>query len=169
MKKSFWIIAILLVSTSAFSQSKIGYISIQELMIVMPEYKKAEADLLDYQKALVDQGNELQKEFVKRDSLDKIESAKWTPAQREVKRKELEQMYRRVMGYNEEANQLFTQKEQTLILPIQRKAIKIVQEVGKENGYSYILNKEHLIAYPTADDLLPLVLKKLNLKVELPK
>ena len=169
MKKSIWMIPILLICISSFAQSKIGYISLQELMVTMPEFKKAETELVDYQKALIEQGNEIQREFVKRDSIDKVESPKWTPAQREIKRKELDQMYRRVMGYQDEAQQLYSKREQSLILPIQQKAIKIVQEVGKENGYSYILNKEHLISYPTADDLLPLVLKKLNLKVEMPK
>lgn len=169
MKKSYWSFILLFVFTTSFSQSKIGYISIQELMLVMPEYKNAEAELVDYQKALVQQGNDFQKELARKDSIAGVDSPKWTPAQKEIKRKELEEMYRRIIGYNEEAQQLMTKREQTLILPIQRKAVQIIQQVGKENGYGYILNKEHLISYPTADDLLPLVLKKLNLKVELPK
>jgi len=37
--------------------------------------------------------------------------------------------------------------------------------VAKENGYAYVYTKEALLVAPTSDDLLPLVAKKLNLKL----
>jgi outer membrane protein len=36
--------------------------------------------------------------------------------------------------------------------------------VAKENGYNYVLAKEQLLVSPPADDLLPLVKKKLGIK-----
>jgi len=39
-----------------------------------------------------------------------------------------------------------------------------VQAVAKENGYTYVLTKEALLVSPPAEDILPLVKKKLGLK-----
>ena len=39
-----------------------------------------------------------------------------------------------------------------------------VQQVAKENGYTYVFLKDALLVSPPAEDLLPLVKKKLGLK-----
>ena len=48
--------------------------------------------------------------------------------------------------------------------PIQKKAIEAIQTVAKENGYAYVISKDQLLVSPPADDILPLVKKKLGLK-----
>jgi outer membrane protein len=48
--------------------------------------------------------------------------------------------------------------------PITKKATDAIQAVAKENGYAYVINKEQLLVSPPADDILPLVKKKLGLK-----
>jgi outer membrane protein len=63
---------------------------------------------------------------------------------------------------------LINKKEQELLAPIQQKAVQTSQAVAKENGYAYILPKEQLISFPAADDILPLVLKKLNIAAPAP-
>jgi outer membrane protein len=148
------------------AQAKIGYISLQELVNIMPEYKKAQADLADYQRALASQADEYQREFNAKDSIFKVMSQTWTPAMVEVKKKELDELYARVNKFTQDANQQLQQKEQTLLIPIQQKAVQTTQAVAKENGYTYVLSKEQLISFPPGDDLLQLVAKKLNLKIE---
>jgi len=170
MKKllPFVLSCLMLSSTNTQAQNKIGYISLQELIPAMPEYKKAETDLKDYQKALADQLNEYRNNFDTKDSLYKADSAKWTPAVREVKRKELNELAMKVYNFQQEAQQLLEKKENDLLLPIQQKAVQTTQAVAKENGYSYVLSKEQLVAFPAGDDVLPLVAKKLGLKIETP-
>lgn len=150
------------------AQNKIGYISLQELIPAMPEYKKAESDLADYGKALNEQLNEYRNNYDTKDSIYKADSAKWTPAMREVKRKELNELAMKVYNFQQEAQQLLQRKENDLLVPIQQKAVQTTQAVAKENGYSYILSKEQLIHFPATDDVLPLVAKKLGLKLETP-
>jgi outer membrane protein len=82
----------------------------------------------------------------------------------ELKKGELSQMYVKLQGWQQQAQQLYQQKQQELIAPIQKKAVDAVQAVAKENGYAYVLNKEILLSSPPADDLLPLVKKKLGIK-----
>jgi Outer membrane protein len=170
MKRQFVVVfmslGLLMATSTANAQNKIGFISLQELIPAMPEYKKAVADLDEYQKALVDQGNDYQQEFIRKDSIYKTDSTKWSQAMREVKRKELNELYMKWMNFNQEAEQLYQRKQQELIAPIQQKAVSTTQTVAKENGYSYVISKETLISFPSADDLLPLVSKKMNIKIE---
>jgi outer membrane protein len=170
MKRQF--VAIVLIFTigllanafQADAQSKIGYISLQELISAMPEYKKAQAEMQDYQKALVQQGNDYQQAFMLKQKSMADDSSKWTSAVKEVKKKELNELYIKWTNFvNQEAQQMMNQHEQELLAPIQDKAVTTSQAVAKENGYTYILPKEQLIAFPAADDILQLVFKKLNI------
>ena len=171
MKRQF--VAIVLIFTigllanafQAGAQNKIGYISLQELISAMPEYKTAANDMQEYQKALVQQGNDYQLEFLRKDSIAKsADTIKWTAAMKDLKRKELNELYIKWTNFiNQEAQQLMNKHEQDLLAPIQQKAVQTSQAVAKENGYAYILPKEQLISFPAADDILPLVFKKLNI------
>jgi outer membrane protein len=157
-------IGLLANALQANAQNKIGYISLQELISAMPEYKKAQADMQEYQKALVQQGTEYQQTFVDKQKSFVGDSIKMTAAVKEVKRKELNELYIKWTNFvNQEAQQMMNQHEQELLAPIQEKAVQTSQAVAKENGYAYILPKEQLIAFPSADDILPLVFKKLNI------
>ena len=70
----------------------------------------------------------------------------------------------KLQGYQQQASQLYQQKQTDLMQPIQKKAADIVQNVAKENGYTYVFLKDALLVSPPADDLLPVVKKKLGLK-----
>jgi len=147
------------------AQNKIGYISLQELISAMPEYKKAQTDMQEYQKALVQQGTDYQQAFLeKQKAATSADTIKWTPAMKEIKKKELNELYIKWTNFvNQEAQQMMNQHEQELLAPIQEKAVTTSQAVAKENGYAYILPKEQLISFPAADDILPLVYKKLGI------
>ena len=159
------IMGLIMTGNSAKAQNKIGYISLQELIPAMPEYKKADTALNDYQSALGQNFEDLRKEYYEQDSiLSSKDTAKYTRAQLELKRKNMGEILIKLQNWQQQAQQLYQQKQQDLIAPIQKKAVETVQTVAKENGYTYVLNKEALLSSPPADDLLPLVKKKLGLK-----
>jgi outer membrane protein len=147
------------------AQSKLGFISLSELITAMPEYKKADSSMQDYQSALNQNFDDMKREFSEKDSLlSSKDTVKYTRAQIEIKRKQLGELYMKLQGYQQQAGQLYQQKQQDLMAPIQKKAADVVQTVAKENGYTYVFLKDALLVSPPADDLLPLVKKKLNLK-----
>jgi len=166
------IVAVLLVETALTltgnqlqAQSKFGYISLSELITAMPEYKKADSSMQEYQAALNQNFEDLKREFQEKDSLlSSKDTVKYTKAQMEIKRKQLGEIYLKLQNYQQQAGQLYQQKQQDLMAPIQRKASDYVSSVAKENGYSYVFLKDALLVSPPADDILPLVKKKLNLK-----
>ena len=47
----------------------------------------------------------------------------------------------------------------------QKKANEAIQATAKENGYGYVFERDVLIVAPPGDDILPLVAKKLGVKV----
>ena len=159
------VMGLILAGNTTNAQGKIGYISLQELNPAMPEYKKADTALNDYQNALAQNFEDMKKEFQEKDSLlNSKDTAKYTKSQLELKKREIAEMYQKLQGWQQQAQQLYQQKQQELIQPIQKKALDAVQTVAKENGYGYVLTKEALLSSPPADDLLPLVKKKLNIK-----
>jgi outer membrane protein len=147
------------------AQTKIGYISLTELIASMPDAKKADSSLQEYSNALNQNFEDQKREFNEQDSLlSSKDTARFTKAQLELKRKNLVEMYQKLQGYQQQAGQLYQQKRDELLAPIQKKAVEAAQNVAKESGYTYIFVKDALLVSPPADDILPLVKKKLGIK-----
>jgi outer membrane protein len=155
-------------STSSKAQGKIGYISADEIMVLMPESAKADTQLNSYQQALYQSAQERQNSF--NDAVAKFikDSATMNASVKEVKRTELQKQSAELSGAEQTIQQQMQQKQQELVAPIQKKLLSAIQEVAKENGYAYILPKEALLVAPPGDDIAALVKKKLGLKITTP-
>ncbi len=149
---------------NASAQNKIGYISIDELIGVMPEAEKADTELKEYQASLAQQGQDMMKELSDKDSLFVKDSAKLSPSMKEIKRNELIALYQRVQSWNQQAQDMYQQKAQEKIAPIKDKALETIKAVAKENGYAYVLDANSVIVGPPGDDVIGLVKKKLGIK-----
>lgn len=158
----------LLTAASVNAQNKIGYISSQELVSIMPETKKADSSLRDYQTALVQNATDKQKAFF--ESVEKFnkDSATMTDAVKAVKRADLAKLGQELNGEEERIQQQLGQRRDELIAPINKKAYEAIQAVAKEGAYTYVFEKEALLVAPPGEDLLPLVAKKLQIKLPTP-
>jgi outer membrane protein len=168
MKKFFTVMLFALCLVAAgevHAQSKIGYISSQELVSVMPETKKADSTLQELRNALVQNATDKQNAFYA--AVDKFnkDSTTLSASVKAVKKTELTKMGQDLSGEEERIQQQLQQRQQELLGPINKKAYDAVQAVAKENGYSYVFEKEALLVAPPGDDILPLVAKKLNIKL----
>jgi len=149
---------------TAFSQTKIGFISTEELIGAMPEAEKANEELQEYQTALQQQGMSYYKELNELDSLFARDSANMSKATKELKRNDMIALYQKAQGWQQTMQQMLGEKQQTLLGPIQKKAMDNIKLVAKESGYTYIFEAGSLLVSPPADDILPLVKKKLGIK-----
>ena len=168
MKKFFTVTLFalgLVVAGEVKAQSKIGYISSQELVSVMPETKKADSTLQDLRQVLIQSYTDKQNAFYA--AIDKFnkDSVNFTTAVKSVKKNDLSKMGQDLSGEEERIQQQLQQKQQELLAPINKKAYEAVQAVAKENGYGYVFEKEALLVAPPGDDIIPLVAKKLNIKL----
>ena len=166
MKQFFLLVLVIAGSLGATAQNKIGHIDISSVIVNMVEYRKADTALAQYQNALNQQYADMVQEFNMRDSLlASKDTVRYTRAQLEVKRRDLGQLYLKLQGWNQQAQQLYNSRENELLSPVQQKAMKAIEDVAKENGYTYVFSRNALvIAPPAADDLAPLVKKKLGIR-----
>ena len=105
MKKLFFAGAMALSMFTATAQNKLGYINTDELIQVMPEATKADADLKEYQTGLAQQYQDLLAELNMKDSSFVKDSVKLSASMKEIKRKELVDLYQRVQNYQQESQE----------------------------------------------------------------
>src|SRR6187402_941302 len=166
MKKVFTIVlmaaALLVANGQVKAQTKFGYISVNELMESMPEMKKADSSLQQFREALIQSARD--KEAALNEGINKFnaDSSKLTPAVKEVKRTELQKKLQELQGEDQRIQQELEKKQQELLAPLQKKALDAINAVAKESNYAYVFIKDALIVSPPADDISPLVKKKLG-------
>lgn len=162
--------AALIMSGVAMAQTapayKFGHINTQELLAQLPERDSAEVQYAAFTKDLQEQIETLQVEFNKKQQTFDQNQAKWTDAIKDVKYKELEDMYKRIQEFNQTASQEAQRKQSELMRPIVDKSSKAIEKVAKANGFIYIFDiTTSGLAYFDKDlstDVLDLVLKELK-------
>jgi len=165
--KVFVVAAIIMLTAGSAMAQKTGYIRVDDVVMLMPEVAKLDTVLQRYQAdSLNPQFSYMVSEYNRKDSLISGKDSLKTPASvRAQIHQELEGLAYQIQNWQNIAQNMMQNKQNALLEPIYRKAINAIQQVAKENGYTYVYTKEALLVAPPADDLLPLVAKKLNLKL----
>ena len=85
---------------------------------------------------------------------------------RKTKESDLQAMGARIEEFQTNAQKLLEQRQEELLKPIVDRAKAAIEEVGKENGYTYIFDAGvgAVLYSQDSDDIMPLVKKKLGLK-----
>ena len=85
---------------------------------------------------------------------------------RKTKESDLQNMRARIEESQSNAQKLLEERQEALLKPIVDRAKKAIEEVGKENGYTYIFDSGigTVLYSQDSDDIMPLVKKKLGLK-----
>lgn len=172
--KNFLSIGLVMIALLAFNpfvsaQSKTGYISIDEVVQLMPEYKKSMADIAQFDSALQINYGETLKELNRQDSIFKADSVKMGNAVKIANKEKMKKLLVELQGFEQTYQQQMQQKQEELMAPVAQKANQLISEVAKANGYAYVFRKEALIVSPEGDDILPLVKKKLGSSAVVPK
>lgn len=141
MLKKIALIAIMFIlPLGAMAQAKFAHMNSQEVITVMPEFTKAQADLdalsKEYQDEMQRSNEELQKKYqaflAEQDSLPKNIA--------ERRQKELQDMAQRQEQFQQEAYQSMQKAQQDAMTPIYKKLDEAVQAVGKAEGVVYIFD-----------------------------
>jgi outer membrane protein len=156
------IIALTAFNPFLHAQNKTGYVSIDEVVQLMPDYKKATAEMSQYDSTLQIEYAETLKELNRQDSLFKMDSTKMSPAAKNAKKEMMKKLLVELQGYEQNYQQKMQQKQEELMAPIAQKANQLIADVAKASGYTYVFRKEALLVQPDTDDILPLIKKKLE-------
>jgi len=161
---SLGLVMIALVAFNPFlnAQNKTGYVSIDEVVQLMPDYKKATAEMAQFDSALQINYGETLKELNRQDSMFKTDSVKMTMATKTAKKEQMKKLLVELQGYEQNYQQQMQQKQEEVMAPVAQKANQLIADVAKANGYTYVFRKEALIVSPEGDDILPLIKKKLG-------
>ena len=145
---------------------KLGHINSNDLMQIMPGRDSAQAALQKEVEALQAELETMNKEFetkyndylAKRDQLSELI--------RKTKESDLQSMRARIEESQTNAQKMLEERQEALLKPIVDRAKKAIEEVGKENGYTYIFDSGigTVLYSQDSDDIMPLVKKKLGLK-----
>jgi outer membrane protein len=160
----------LFVMNSVMGQApiKLGHINSQDLYTAMPEMDSAQKNLEAVAKQYETTLEQLQVEFNKK--YEEYNKMTQDPTAVELilrtKEDELQTLQQRIQAFQQEAQNEITKKRTEFFQPVQAKAQKAINEVGSENGFTYIFDVNAGIVYAADNtiDVLPLVKKKLGLQ-----
>jgi outer membrane protein len=157
--------AITTLSVSAQSKAKFGHIDFANLYAAMPGQDSIKQVFEDYTKSLQETFVQMQNEYQAKLQEYQSNMASMSNLIRQNKEREIMDIQTRMESFRAQAEEDLQEKEVELTSPLIEKARKAVQDVAKENGYTYIFNSsEGLLLYSDpADDIMPLVKKKLGI------
>lgn len=158
-------VCLIVAANTASAQTKIGYISVDNMVLLMPETRNIDSLLQKYQAdSLNPQLSYMISEYNRKDSLLKDSMKLGKGVTNQIKQ-EMAQIEYNVQNWQAVVQQAMQQKQNALLEPIYRRVEAAIQSTAKENGYTHVFNREALLVMPPGDDILPLVAKKLNVKV----
>lgn len=158
---------VLLAAGSVQAQNKTAYISVNDMVSIMPETALISGLIDSYKK------DSIQPKYLELMTLYEGELKKYndslhtTAAVHKQLEEELTQIYYQLQNWEQIVSQAVEAKQNELLNPIYRKVYDAIKLVAKEKGYTHVTNKEAYLVAPVGDDLIVAVGAKL--KVPLPQ
>jgi len=118
---------------------KFGHINSDELIQALPEFDSANVSLETFRKDLINALELMTVELNNKSDAYNKESKNLSELVRQNKEQELVDMNRRIQEFQTNAQQQLQEKQASLFQPIMAKVDKAIKDVGKENGFIYIL------------------------------
>ncbi|HMM12521.1 MAG TPA: OmpH family outer membrane protein [Bacteroidales bacterium] len=166
--KSFYLIGLVLLMSCAQAQSiKIGHVDSNAIMNLMPERTQVEKQLEDFQTQLEAELRTMMTEYQKKVTDYQNSVGTMSNLIKQSKEKEITDLQMRIQDFQQNAEDEFADKRIELLKPIVDKVKKAIEDVGKENNYTYIIDASMGVLLYTgtnADDVTSLVKAKLNIK-----
>jgi outer membrane protein len=160
--------AFISISSVALAQ-KTGYISVDQMISIMPEVAKIDTQLQKYQAdSIASEYEIILKDYKYRDSiLGSKDTLTMPKSVRQQHEQALQQDAYQLQNWQQISQNVIQAKQNQLLAPVYKKVMGAIHAVAKEKGYTHVYDKSVFILAPNADDLLPAVAAKL--KVTVPK
>lgn len=149
---------------NSFSQSKVAHIDTYELITTMPEMLEVQKQLEKYSKERQAEIRTMELERNSKLELYSNEAADKNDTENKDRLEEIEGMEENIRLYMNEIYKELQKKEQELTKPIYDKLFKVIQEVGRENGFDYVLDssKNQGVLLADGEDIIDKVKIKLG-------
>ena len=140
MKKILTICAALFFAASAFAQTKTGYVNTTELIQLQPAMDTVRTQYESAQKETYETYQAMMEEYQTKATTFQQKQASWTPAIKESKQKELNEIGNRIQEFEQSANQDLQQMQQALQAPIYQKLNEEIQKLAKAKGLAFVFD-----------------------------
>src|SRR5688500_11318011 len=149
------------------ASSKIGFADVDYIFSQMPEAKQIDTELKSTQTQLKTQIDSKTQEFQKKLADYQANLNTMLDAVRQNTERELTMLQENLQKLQQDAQTTIQNKQAQLMEPVYKKVGKAIEDVAKENGYTFILNQQigglDVILYGDENsDVSDLVLKKLG-------
>ncbi|MDL2227930.1 OmpH family outer membrane protein [Bacteroidales bacterium OttesenSCG-928-K03] len=153
------------VDLKAQKTNKFGHVDFAALFELMPEQEKIRKDYEEFYRTIEGQLVTMQQELQTKYTAYQQSQTGMSDIIKETKEREIVDLQTRIEEFQISGQKRLADKETELMQPLIDKARKAVEDVAKENGYTYIFNStEGLLLYAEpSDDIMSLVKKKLGL------
>ena len=133
-------VALFVMSGVANAQVKIAHVNTAEVLDAMPEKAKAEKNLENYYGELQKQLETMAKEYQTKLQDYEANQATMSNLVKQSKEKEIVDLQTRIQQFQMNAEDEFASKRAELLKPMLDKIQNAINAVGKEKGYTYILD-----------------------------
>ncbi|HXG37590.1 MAG TPA: OmpH family outer membrane protein [Bacteroidota bacterium] len=136
---------VVLVSSAAQAQARIGYVDSEVILRELPEAQKAQKDLEAKVKSWQEELQKMSDAFQKEAEDYQKKQAMMQPAAKEAKEKELAEMQQKAREYyaqklDPRQGEAVTERER-LLAPIREKILKAIEAVAKEENVNFVFDK----------------------------
>ena len=139
-KVMFLGVALFVMSGVANAQVKIAHVNTAEILDAMPDKAKAEKSLEKYYGELQSQLETMAKEYQTKMQDYEANQATMSNLVKQSKEKEIVDLQTRITQFQANAENEFENKRAELLKPILDKIQNAINAVGKEKGYTYMLD-----------------------------
>lgn len=141
LTRAFFFVALLAISMGVHAQAlKIGHVDSNEIMSEMPERQQVEQQLMQFEQQLEGELRTMAAEYQKKVEEYQTNVATMSNLIRQAREKEISDLQFRIQDFQQNAEQEFNEKRIELLSPLIDKIRKAIDDVGKEEGYTYILD-----------------------------
>ena len=133
-------VALFVMSGVAQAQVKIAHVNTAEILDAMPDKAKAEKSLEKYYGELQSQLETMAKEYQTKMQDYEANQATMSNLVKQSKEKEIVDLQTRIQQFQVNAEGEFENKRAELLKPIRDKIQNAINAVGKEKGYTYVLD-----------------------------
>lgn len=139
-KVLFLAVALFVANGFVSAQVKIAHVNTAEILDVMPDKAKAEKDLENYYGELQKQLQAMATEYQTKLQDYQANQATMSNLVKQSKEKEIVDLEGRIQQFQANAENDFEAKRAELLAPMLQKIQDAINAVGKEKGYTYILD-----------------------------
>ncbi len=160
------IIALLFISSTAIAQQKFGIVSTQQLLYSMPEIDSVNVKLKEAEAAIIADMQATEKEYTQKMQDFQKNAESYSQTMREQKENDLRELMLRMQEFQQVAQRSLAEKQQELMMPVQRRLVDAIQKVSKENDFVFVFDAGSA-AYASQTlvvDITPMVMTELGLE-----